>query len=145
MTRPTSGPSVHFQPAHRSNHDRSIGEEQQYPRNDIIHNSYLSLGTGRSGAGSAAEPSGGAYGLVSPLLVVHAVALQKPFRGLRRGPAARRLRIRMTCAAYHRPPLGDGTLRALSVAAAASAGSATNSSRIGRNRSARSFSADRNL
>jgi hypothetical protein len=70
---------------------------------------------------------------------------KSPFRGLRRGPAARRLRIRMTCAAYHRPPLGDGTLRALSVAAAASAGSATNSSRIGRNRSARSFSADRNL
>jgi hypothetical protein len=36
------------------------------------------LGTGRSGAGSAAEPSGAAYGLLSPLLVVHAVALQKP-------------------------------------------------------------------
>jgi hypothetical protein len=44
----------------------------------------------------------------------------------------------MTCAAYQRRPLGDGTLRPLSAAAAAAAGSAANSSKIGRNRSARS-------
>jgi hypothetical protein len=41
-----------------------------------------------------------------------------------RHPAARRLRIRMTCAAYHWPPLDDGTLRSLKAAAAAIAGSA---------------------
>jgi hypothetical protein len=79
-------------PAHCSNHDRSTGEEQQYPRNDIIHicpsrrsaghsrraRVANHLGATRSGAGSAAEPSGAVYGLLSPLLVVHAVALQKP-------------------------------------------------------------------
>ena len=41
----------------------------------------------------------------------------------------------MTCAAHH---LGDGTLRPLSAATAAAAGGAANSSKIGRNRPARS-------
>jgi hypothetical protein len=36
-TRPTSEPGVHFQTSRLFQQDRCIGEEQQYPRNDIIH------------------------------------------------------------------------------------------------------------
>jgi hypothetical protein len=67
--------------------------------------------------------------------------LDAHYRVLRRGPAARRFRIRMTCVSYHRPPLGDGTLRSLRVTTAAAAGSAANSSKTGRNRAARSVAA----
>jgi hypothetical protein len=70
---------------------------------------------------------------------------KSPLRVLRRGVAAKRLRILMTCAAYHRPPLGDRTLRALSIAATAAAGSSASSSKMGRNRSARSIAAGKNL
>jgi hypothetical protein len=63
------------------------------------------------------------------------------FRVLRRGPAARSLCIRITCASYRRPPLGDGMLRSLRTTTAAAAGSAANSSKSGRNRAARSVAA----
>jgi hypothetical protein len=90
MIRPTS--AVHFQPAHCSNHDRSVVRKSSIlatisfmfvphvdPQATAAKLALANhLGTCQSGAGSAAEPSGAAYGLLSPLLVVHAVALQKP-------------------------------------------------------------------
>jgi hypothetical protein len=47
----------------------------------------------------------------------------------------------MTCASYHRPPLGDGMLRSLRTTTTAAAGSAANSSKSGRNRATRSVAA----
>jgi hypothetical protein len=85
------------------------------------------------------------HNAAEPLVSIGRSRSKSPFLVLRRGPLVRRLRIRITCSAYHRPPLGDGTFRALSSAATAAAGSVASCSRIGRNRSARSVAAARNL
>lgn len=103
------------------------------------------IGAGAAWKRAAIACPEGPQNSAEPVVRVEPLPSKGRFRVLRRGPSARRLRIRTTCAAYHRPPLGDGTFRALSAAATASAGSSANPSRIGRNRSARSFSADRNL
>ena len=103
------------------------------------------IGAGAAWKRAAIACPEGPQNSAEPVVRVEPLPSKGRFRVLRRGPSARRLRIRTTCAAYHRPPLGDGTFRALSAAATASAGSSANPSKIGRNRSARSFSADRNL
>jgi hypothetical protein len=141
-------------PARCPNHDRSIGEEQQYLGNDIIHICPFRRSAGHSRQCRVGEPLGGRSirsrqrrgsewrCLWTPVAAPYLACDRTPKAASAFcGPAARSLRIRITCASYHRPPLGDGMLRSLRTTTAAAAGGAANSSKSGRNRAARSVAA----